>query len=60
LGGGILPLRVVLSMHLVKPADVTLREATRSEIAAAFQQYVKDAVEVRIVGSFWADSHAAP
>ena len=39
--GGILPPRVVLPMHLVVPAEREFRDASETEIAALFQQYVK-------------------
>jgi len=39
--GGILPPKVVQPMSLVRPADEALREATATEAAATFQQYVK-------------------
>jgi len=44
-GRGVIPPRVVQPKHLVVPADEMPREATRTEIAAAFQQYVKTARE---------------
>lgn len=41
-GCGVVPPCVVPPMQLVRPAEDALREATPCEVAAAFQQYVKD------------------
>lgn len=41
-GRGLIPPRIVQPIHLVVPRENGLREASTTEVAAAFQQYIKE------------------